>query len=205
MHQHDNAQGHLCALSIANSTFFFFSFLFSTFTNRSIVNLLILFFECCFFFVFLLHHYIPSDNSSPCYTLSYYNFTSLLPYYHLVIHIQIRLYFRVQFTPKPSAIGWYFFCKMVWNKYYLQDNLTSRIYIMKWNIWHHKFWNVFKWPDILRTEQEHCFPFRSGVICTICHLIYVCDITVVCKEISVIAPWYTMSRRVYSSMLGYLK
>lgn len=119
---------------------------------------------------------------------------------HSITHSNVITHCGVEFLFPIGRI----FCKMAWKNNCIQDNFTLS-YIMKWNIWHHKFWNVFKWPDILRTEQEHCFPFRSGVICTICHLIYVCDITVVCKEISVIAPWYTMSHRVYSSMLGYLK
>ncbi len=62
----------VCALSIANNTF----------TNGSIVSLLIFLFdfEICLFCT-LVHVYTLCFTGSPCYNVSYHNYNSVRPYY----------------------------------------------------------------------------------------------------------------------------
>ncbi len=75
--------GIVCALSIADSTF----------TNWSIVSLLIWFdlILKCICFCILLHDYNLFCNSSPYYNVIYYNYISIWPYY-IVIHYPDGMY-----------------------------------------------------------------------------------------------------------------
>ncbi len=73
--------GTVCAFSIANSTLL----------NWPIVSLLILFYFILFsnrFFCILVHDYSLSFIGSTCYSVSYYNYISIWPYY-IVIHFII--------------------------------------------------------------------------------------------------------------------